>query len=112
MPMMPSPGGQPMPPDMGQMAPQALRQRQMMLQLQEAAAQGDPSAQQQLAQMQGGPPPGGPGGMPPMGGAPPMQGAPSMSQAEFSGYGKPQNADVQARQAAQLIQLLRARGGQ
>lgn len=127
MPLQPQ--GSPNGPDMSAMAPAILRQRAMMLQLQEAAANGDPQAKAQLMQMQGGgggpppgaggPPPGGPpGGMPPMqgappmGGAPPMQGAPPMSQADFSGYGKPISPDVQAAQAAQRIQLLRSLGRQ
>ena len=86
--------------------------------LQALAAAGDPRAIAILQGMQqggqGGPPqgmpPGGPPqGMPPQGGMPPMQGAPQMSQADFSGYGRPQNADAQARQAAMLIEMLRSR---
>jgi hypothetical protein len=91
--------------------------------LQIAASQGDQQAIQILQQAQGGgmggppqggPPPGG-GGMPPMGpggGAPPMQGAPGMSQAEFSGYGKPQNPDAKARQTMMLEQILRQRAAE
>jgi hypothetical protein len=32
-----------------------------------------------------------------------------MSQADFSGYGKPPNADAEARRAAMLIEMLRNR---
>lgn len=57
-----------------------------------------------------------PGGMPPMQGAQPMPGAGGMppaggmTQSEFGGGGAPIPADVQARRAQQLIQLLRSRG--
>lgn len=95
-------------------------------QMQIAAAQGDPQAQQalaQLAQQGGGAPqgmaPGGPpGGMPPMQGAQPMPGAGGMppagdmSQSQFGNGGAPIPPDVQARRAQQLIQMLRARGAQ
>lgn len=98
--------------------------------LQIAAAQGDQQAAQILQQAQGGgggggmggPPQGGPppgmqppGGMPPMGpggGAPPMQGAPGMSQAQFSGYGKPQSPDAKARQTMMLEEILRRRAAE
>lgn len=78
-------------------AAQQLRQRPQMIQLQEAAANGDPRAQQMLQQMQGG-----------GGGQPPPQGG--MSQSEFGNGGQPVPADVQAKRARQLIELLRARG--
>lgn len=79
-------------------AAQQLRQRPQMLQLQEAAAAGDPQAQQMLMQMQGQG-----GGSPPQGG---------MSQSEFGNGGQPVPVDVQAKRAKQLIELLRARGRQ
>ena len=99
---------------MGQMPPMGGANPQN---LQALAAAGDPRAIAILQGMQGGGqggppqgmPPGGPPGMPPQGGMPPMQGAPQMSQADFSGYGRPQNADAQARQAAMLIEMLRSR---
>ena len=77
--------------------------------LQALAAAGDPRAIAILQGMQGGGQGGPPQGMPPQGGMPPMQGAPQMSQADFSGYGRPPNADAQARQAAMLIEMLRSR---
>lgn len=90
----------------------------LILQLQEAAANGDPGAQQQLQQLRGqmpgagGAPPMGPAGaMPPAGGMPGAGGPPPMSQSQF-GNGAPVSPDVKARQAQQLIQMLRARGMQ
>lgn len=116
---------QPMSPDMAQMAPAILRQRQQMIQLQEAAANGDPQAIQMLRGMQGagagGPPAGDPaaGGAPPVGGppamgagGPPPAGPPpgAMTQSQFGNGGQPIPPDVQAARAAALIKLLRARG--
>lgn len=78
-------------------ASQQLQMRQKMIALQEAAANGDPQAQQILQQMQGG---GQPQGAPP-----------GMSQSQFGNGGQPAPPDVQAQRAKQLIQLLRQRGG-
>lgn len=73
-----------------------------MAMIREAAANGDPQAQAMLQQIQGG------------GQTPPQGQPPGMSQSQFSGYGNgaPVPADVQAQKAKQLIQILRARGGQ
>lgn len=86
-------------PDPRMLAPQMLRNRDQMIQLQMAAANGDPQAQAMLQQMQGG-------------GAPqPPQQPPGMSQAEFSGYGNGAvPPDVAAARTKKLIELLRARG--
>lgn len=93
----------PLGPQMGPMVAPALDPNRMM-QIREAAQNGDPQAQQMLQQMSGGAPQGGP----PQGGPPP--GPPGMSQSQF-GNGQPVPEDVQRRRAEQLIQLLRARGG-
>ncbi len=56
----------------------------------------------------GGVPPTGPaGGAPAISPAAPAGALPSMSQAEFSGYGRPNTPDAQAAKAQQQIQLLR-----
>ncbi len=89
----------PLGPQLGPMVPPALDPNRMMA-LKEAAANGDPQAIQVLQQMQG-------GGAPQ--GGPPQQ--PGMSQQQFGNGGQPVPADVQARRAKQLIELLRARGG-
>jgi hypothetical protein len=68
-----------------------------LINLQQRARQGDPQAIQMLQALMG-------GGQPPM--APPQGG---MSQAQFSGGGQPIPADIQARRAKQLIEMLRAR---
>jgi hypothetical protein len=107
------PAGIDYPPPMGGANPQNL---------QALAAAGDPRAIAMLQQMQGGAgggapqgmPPGGPGGgMPPQQGMPPMGAMPpagGMTQSEFGNGGGQPPADVQARRAAMLIQMLRARG--
>ena len=117
------PMGMGAPPPMGGANPQNL---------QALAAAGDPRAIAILQGMQQGgqggqgmPPPGAggamgamppsqgmmpPGGMPGMNGMTPEGRPPgTMSQADFSGYGRPPNADAQARQAAMLIEMLRNR---
>lgn len=70
-----------------------------MLNLQQRARQGDPQAIQLLQELGG-------GGMPPQqpGMVPPGQG-----QLSPQGGGAPIPADVQARRAKQLIEMLRAR---
>lgn len=73
-----------------------------VLALKQRAAQGDPSAVQEL-QMLG---MGGPQGAPQQPQMPP-QGA--MSQSDFGNGGKQVPPDVQAKRAKQLIELLRAR---
>ena len=88
-------------PDPRMLAPQMLRNRDQLIQLQMAAANGDPQAQAMLQQMQGG------GGAP---GGPPQQ-PPGMSQSQFSGYGNGAvPPDVAAARTKKLIELLRARG--
>lgn len=72
-----------------------------LLDLQRRARQGDPQAIQLLQELQGSQ-----GGMPPGG---PMPGPGGMSQSQFGGGGQPVPADVQARKAQQLIEMLRAR---
>jgi hypothetical protein len=83
---------------MANQASQQLQQRPNMIALQEAAANGDPKAQQILMQMQ----------QQQQGGGAPQGG---MSQSQFGNGGQPVPPDVQARRAKQLIELLRARGG-
>ena len=101
------------PPPMGGANPQNL---------QALAAAGNPQAIAMLQQMQGGG--GAPQGMPPQGMPPqgmPPQGPPQgmppqgmppqgMTQSQFGNNQGPPPADVQARRAAMLIQMLRARG--
>jgi hypothetical protein len=71
------------------------------------ARQGDPQAIQELQMIQAEMGAQG-GGMPPQGQPMPPQGG--MSQSQFGGGGQPIPADIQARRAQQLIQMLRARG--
>lgn len=69
-----------------------------MMDLQMRARQGDPQAIAMLQELQG-------GGMPAQG-IPPQGG---MTQSQFGGGGRPIPADIQARRAKQLIEMLRAR---
>ena len=90
-------------PGMGTMPPMGGANPQNLQALAEA---GDPRAIAILQGQGGGP--GGPGMQPP-GGMPPAGGAPpGMGQLSPQGGGPPLSPDVQARQAQQLIQLLRA----
>jgi hypothetical protein len=68
-----------------------------MMDLQMRARQGDPQAIAMLQELQGGGMPA--QGMPPQG----------MTQSQFGGGGRPIPADIQARRAKQLIEMLRAR---
>lgn len=68
--------------------------------LQRRARQGDPQAIATLQELQGGS----------QGQPMPTSPQPGMSQSQF-GNGQPVPADVQARRAKQLIELLRARDG-
>ena len=75
-----------------------------MLDLQRRARMGDPDAIATLQELGAGGGGMSPQGMPPQGGVPPGQG-----QLSPQGGGQPIPADVQARRAKQLIEMLRAR---
>lgn len=99
------------PQDAGQMVPPQLNP-QVMMQLREAAANGDPRAIAQLQAFQGAQGAQPAQGAAPAGAMPGAGGAPPMTQSQFGNGGAPIPPDVQARRAQQLIQMLRARGGQ